>query len=78
MVQGKSGMIYMNDVNPVGALDGGTAGGRVRYPAVRIGGGVCPRCGGCDFYCADCTFPLLAALEAVADVAQEIMEKATW
>ena len=46
----------------------------MKYPDVRIGGGVCPRCGGCDFYCADCVFPRLAALEAVADAARAVRD----
>ena len=45
----------------------------MKHPTMRIGGGVCPECGGCDWYCADCTFPLLVALRAVAGAARAVM-----
>lgn len=35
-----------------------------------IMGHPCPECGGCNYYCADCTDPHVDALEAVADAAR--------
>ena len=39
-----------------------------------IRGDPCPVCGGCDFYCADCVYPQLAALRVIATAAQAIVD----
>ena len=64
------------NVNQVGPLDGGVAGGRAipASPDWYIRGHPCPKCGGCDFYCADCVYPLLAALQSVAKAARALRE----
>lgn len=43
-----------------------------------IRGHACPECGGCNFYCADCTDPRLVRLESVAAAARDIVGKKPW
>lgn len=45
---------------------------------VRIMGSPCPKCGGCDYYCADCYDGQVAELEAVADAAEALIENRPW
>lgn len=58
MVEGKSGMIYIDDTNPVGPLDGGAAGGRVRDVLKAVGEHITWR---------------VEALEAVAGAARAVL-----
>lgn len=39
----------------------------------QIMGSPCPKCGGCDYYCADCYDKQVAELEAVANAARTLL-----
>lgn len=45
---------------------------------VQIMGSACPKCGGCDYYCADCYDKEAAELEAIADAAQAVVDNRPW